>query len=241
LTGEPVKWLGVASSFRLSRQFSRRREVAIGLGAYAVYLLVRAAVVNRRGRARAARNAQRIVAFERRLGLHVEPELQSLLFPRHRRLVAVLNVAYVTLNVALTVGGLMRLFFARHPAFHRIRSATAVGMLAAQPAFLFFPVEPPRKLEHLVDTIEEVTGVDLESGVIVRLYNPIAAMPSIHMVFAVCTSAGVLSSSERRGVRAVAYSYPPAVAFTVLVTANHYVVDILAGTALALVALRLVP
>jgi hypothetical protein len=112
-------------------------------------------------------------------------------------------------------------------------------MLAAQPAFLLFPVEPPRKLEHLVDTIEEVTGVDLESGLIVRLYNPIAAMPSIHMVFAVCTSAGVLASSDRPGARGAAYAYPPAVAFTVLVTANHYVLDILAGTALALVALRL--
>ena len=44
-----------------------------------------------------------------------------------------------------------------------------------------------------MDTIEEVTGVDLESGSVVRLYNPIAAMPSIHMIFAVCTSAGVLA------------------------------------------------
>lgn len=220
-------------------RFSGRRETAIGLGAYAVYLLVRAGVMGRGGRARAARNAQRVVALERRLGLHVEPELQALLLPRRRRLVAVLNVAYVTLNIALTVGVLMRLFFTRHPSFHRIRRATSIAMLGAQPAFLLFPVEPPRKLEHLVDTIEEVTGLDLDTGVIVRLYNPIAAMPSIHMVFAICTSAGVLASTGAPAVRTAAYAYPPAVAFTVLATANHYVLDILAGTGLALTALRL--
>jgi hypothetical protein len=151
----------------------------------------------------------------------------------------VLNVAYVTLNIVLTVGVLMRLFLRRHPAFHHARRATAIGMLAAQPVFLLLPTEPPRKQEHLVDTIEEVTGIDLDARVIVQLYNPIAAMPSVHMVFAICSSFAVLASSEVPLVRALAYSYPSGVAFTVLVTANHYLLDVLAGTALALVATRL--
>ena len=38
-------------------RFSRRREVAIGLGVYAVYLTVRHLVVNEEGRRKAARNA----------------------------------------------------------------------------------------------------------------------------------------------------------------------------------------
>ena len=78
---------------RRGRRFSGRREVAIGLGAYALYLGVRALVVNERGRRRARRNAERIVAVERRLGIHVEPALQRLLLPR-TRLVAGLNVGY---------------------------------------------------------------------------------------------------------------------------------------------------
>jgi hypothetical protein len=75
-----------------TRCFCARREVAIGLGVYAAYLLVRRLVVNEEGRRLAARNAERIVALERRLGMDVEPDLQALLLPR-RRLVAVLNVA----------------------------------------------------------------------------------------------------------------------------------------------------
>ena len=218
-------------------RFSGRREVAIGLGAYAAYLLVRAACVGPRGRERAARNAGRIVDLERRVGIQLEPAAQALLVPRRRRLVAGLNVAYVTLNVVLTVGVLMRLFLARHPCFHAHRRAAVLGTLAAQPVFVLFPVEPPRKQEHLVDTVEGVTGLDLDSGPIVELYNPIAAMPSIHMVFAVCTSAALLASSESPLTRAAAGCYPPGVAFTALVTANHYVLDVVAGTALALGAL----
>jgi hypothetical protein len=222
---------------RRGRRYSTRREVAIGLGAYAVYLLVRHAVVNERGRAEAARNAERVVAVERRLGIHVEPKLQALLLPR-RRLIAVLNVAYVTLNVGLTVGWLIRLFRRRHPEFHRLRRAAVLTTLGAQPVFLFFPVAPPRTLDHFVDTIEEVSGVDLDRGLIAQLYDPIAAMPSIHVAYAVVIASGIAATSGSALARALAPGYPPLVAAIVFVTANHYVLDAIAGAGLALVASR---
>jgi hypothetical protein len=222
---------------RRARGFSRRREVAIGLGVYAVYLLVRRAVVNERGRVDAARNAERIVALERTLGMHVEPRLQALLLPR-RRLIAILNVAYVTLNVGLTVGWLIRLFRRQDTNFHRLRRAAVLTTLGAQPAFLFFPVAPPRTLEHFVDTIEEVSGVDLDRGLVAQLYDPIAAMPSIHIAYAVVTAAGIAETSGSALARALAPGYPPLVALVVFATANHYVLDAVAGGALALAALR---
>ena len=220
-----------------TRGFSTRREVAIGLGVYSAYLLVRRAVVNERGRARAARNAERIVALERRLGFDVEPRLQALLLPR-RRLMAVLNVAYVTLNVGLTVGWLIRLFRRRDPDFHRLRGAAVLTTLGAQPVFLFFPVAPPRTLDHFVDTIEEVSGIDLDRGLIAQLYDPIAAMPSIHVAYAVVTAAGIAETSSSALARALAPGYPPVVAAVVFATANHYVLDAVAGAGLGLVALR---
>jgi len=219
-------------------RFSARREVAIGLAAYAVALAVRAAVARPGGRRRARQNAGRLVALERQLGIHVEPELQRLLLPR-RRLLAVLNVLYVTVNVGLTVGWLMRLFARRHPEFHRLRGALVLSTLGAQCVFLPFPCDPPRALPHLVDTIADVTRFDLDSGLVVRLYNPVAAMPSIHLAWAVVTSAGVLAASDGPVVRAAARAYPGAVAFTVVVTANHYVLDVAAGAALGAGALAL--
>jgi hypothetical protein len=220
------------------RRFSGRREVAIGLGIYGAYLAVRHLVVNADGQRKAAENAQRIVALERRLGIHVEPEVQAILLPR-RRAVAVLNVAYVTLNVGLTVGWLMRLFRRRDPEYHRLRRAAALATLGAQPVFLLFPTAPPRTLDHFVDTIADVSGVDLDKGVVARLYDPIAAMPSIHITYAVVTAAGIVQTSRSPLAKALAPAYPPAVAFVIFATANHYVLDALAGAALGLAGLRL--
>jgi hypothetical protein len=232
------KYVGCDGELRVRRRFSGRREVAIGLGIYGAYLTVRHLVVNADGQRRAAENADRIVALERRLGIHVEPEVQAILLPR-RRVVAVLNVAYVTLNVGLTVGWLMRLFRRRDPEYHRLRRAAALATLGAQPVFLLFPTAPPRTLDHFVDTIADVTGVDLDKGVVARLYDPIAAMPSIHITYSVVTAAGIIQTSRSPLAKALAPAYPPAVAFVIFATANHYVLDALAGAALGLAGLRL--
>lgn len=222
---------------RRARRYSTRREVALGLGVYAAYLLVRRAVVNDRGRAAATANARRIVTLERSLGLHVEPQLQALLLPQ-RRLIAVLNVAYVTLNVGLTVGWLIRLFRGKHPQFHRLRRAAVLTTLGAQPIFLFFPVAPPRTLEEFVDTIEEVSGIDLDRGLVAQLYDPIAAMPSIHVAYAIVTASGIAATSDSGIARALAPAYPPVVAAVVFATANNYVLDAVAGALLAGLGLR---
>ena len=172
------------------------------------------------------------------MGLHFEPKLQALLLPR-RRFIAILNVAYVTLNVGLTVGWLIRLFRRRDARFHRLRRGAVLTTLGAQPVFLFFPVAPPRTLEHFVDTIEEVSGIDLDRGLVAQLYDPIAAMPSIHVAYAIVTAAGITETSDSALARALAPGYPPLVSVVVFATANHYVLDAVAGAALGLAALRL--
>lgn len=219
-----------------AQRFSGRREAAVGLGSYALYLGVRALVVGERGRARAERNARRVCELEERLGLDVEPRVQERLLP-HRRLLAALNVSYVTLNVVLTVGRLMLLYRRRDPAFHRLRRAAALSLVGACPVFLLFPCDPPRALDHFVDTVGEV--LDLDSGLVVRLYNPVAAMPSIHLAFAVVTGAGLVQAGHSPLVRALGVAYPPAVLWAVVATANHYVLDGIAGSGLALAALRI--
>jgi hypothetical protein len=219
------------------RRFDGRREVAIGLGVYAAYLLVRQVKLRTQGRAKAERNAERVVALERRLGIHVEPALQGLLLPQ-RRLLAVLNVAYVTLNVLLTIGWLMLLFRRRDPAFFRFRRAAALATLGAQPVFLFFPVAPPRSLDHMTDTLREVSGFDIDKGLVAEVYDPLAALPSIHLAFAVVTAAGLADAARTPAVRRLAPAYPSAVAGIVFVTGNHYVLDAVAGWALGRLALR---
>jgi hypothetical protein len=220
------------------RRFSRRREAALAAGVYGAYMLVRRAVVTDSGWRRARGNARRVAGLERRLGIDVEAALQRVLLPRRRTLVVV-NVAYVTLNSLLTAGWPVLLYTRRDPEFHRLRRAVALSILGASPVFLAFPCDPPRRGEGFTDTIRDVTGIDLDLGPLARFHNPVAAMPSIHMAFAIVTATGIAQTARSPALRRLAPLYPPAVAFTVFATANHYVLDAVAGTALGAAALRL--
>jgi len=159
------------------RTFSLRREIALGLGVYALYLAVGRLVMRRGGRMRARANAERIVALEERLGVDVEPVVQGALL-RFPRLVHGLNVGYGLLNVTLTVGWLVFLYRRRDDGYHRFRRTCLLAHVGAQPVFLLLPTAPPRVLEGFVDTLSEVSGLDLEHPFLLRFYNPVAAMPS---------------------------------------------------------------
>jgi len=220
------------------RRFSLRREVTLGLLVYGVYLLVRTVVLGANGRERARRNGERVVALEERLGLHVEPSVQRALL-RFPRVVHGLNLGYAVFNVGLTVGWLVLLYRRRDPDYHRLRRACVLAHLGAQPVFLLFPTAPPRVLEGFVDTLSEVSGVDLEQPFLVRFYNPVAAMPSLHVTFAVLTAGGIAARAESPAVKAVAHAYPPLVSLVVAGTGNHYVLDLVAGAALGAAARRI--
>lgn len=215
-----------------------RREVAIGIGAYAAYLLVRRAVWNERGRERAATNARRIVDVERVVGIDVEADVQRFML-RVPGLVHGLNAGYAAGNVALSVGWLLRLYFRDDPAFVAERRALVIAFGAALPFFALYPTAPPRTLDGFVDTLGG-DGAGLDHPRLVRLYNPIAAMPSHHVAFAVVTGVGLARRARTRRARAGWTAYPGAVAVVVIATANHFVADVIGGALVGAVARRIV-
>jgi len=190
--------------------------------------------MNPTGRDQAKRNAEKILAAEQRLGCDIEPRVQELAL-RAPRTVGVLNVGYALCNTALSVGWLMFLFRRRDPAFQRERRALLAAFLGALPVFLVLPTAPPRHQEGFVDTLE-ASGVDLDHPELVRFYNPIAAMPSHHVAFAVVTGMGLASRSVHALRRAAWWGYAPAVGMIVVATGNHYALDVIAGAALGTIA-----
>lgn len=213
---------------------SGRREIALGLGTYAGYLVVRRFVWTDDGRDRAARNARRVAAIERRLHIDVERRAQSLAL-RRPGLIDALNACYAAGNVGLTVGWLLRLYCRGDLAYRAERRAALVAFGGALPFFAFLPTAPPRTLDGFVDTMA-ARGVALDHPLLVRFYNPIAAVPSQHVAFAVVTGLG-LAHRARGPLRCLAWrSYPAVVALVVIATANHFVVDVAAGAALGAVA-----
>ena len=210
------------------------RELAIGAACLGGYYAVRRLVWNDRGRNRAARNADRVVAIEERLGLRIEPAVQRAAL-RHRRLVKMFNLGYAVGNLALSVGWLIVLHHRRSPAFVRERRAAVVAFAGALPFFLALPTAPPRSRGDQVDTLLD-QGIDLEHAALVHLYNPIAAMPSHHVAFAVVTGFGMARSARSPLVRAAGTVYPAAVAAVVVGTGNHYTLDVIAGAVLGAAA-----
>lgn len=212
-------------------------EVLVGLSCYAAYLAVRRHVWNDRGRERARTNAARVLEFERRVGVAIEPPVQQAAL-RVPGITAFLNGSYAAGNVALSVGWLMLLFGRRDPAFARERSAAVVAFAGALPVFALLPTAPPRVLDGFVDTFGG-PGRGLDDPRLVRFYNPIAALPSHHLAFATVTGLGLAARRRSKVGRLSWRAYPAAVAVVVVATANHFVVDVLAGAALGLLARRI--
>jgi PAP2 superfamily len=66
---------------------------------------------------------------------------------------------------------------------------------------------------------------------VTSLINQYAAMPSLHVGWAIWCAAAVVATTHSRW-RHLAWLYPAATTFVVMATANHYLLDALAGAVL---------
>jgi hypothetical protein len=209
--------------------------VALGLGAYVAYLAVRRAVLTPAGRARARRNARRLIALERRLGVDLEGRVQAAAV-RGPGIAHTLHAGYAAANLGLSVVWLITLQRRGDPGYRRERRAALAAFLGALPVFLALPTAPPRTEPGFVVDTMAATGIDIEHPHLVRFYNPIAAMPSHHVAFAVVTGIGLAARSRSPLGRVAWRAYPALVALVVIATGNHYVLDVPAGAALGALA-----
>ena len=90
------------------------------------------------------------------------------------------------------------------------------------------------------DTLGQVSGLNHGSGLIQLAANPYAAMPSLHAADALIVGV-VLFSVCRNLFAKVAWALWPAwVWFSVMATANHFWLDVVAGIGVALLAMAIV-
>jgi hypothetical protein len=124
----------------------------------------------------------------------------------------------------------------RHPIAYRwFRNAFlwsgAIGLLI----FILYPVAPPRYLPGFVDTMKH-GGMDLDDSLVASLYNPFAAMPSLHVAWALLNGSALMRFARTRWLRVCGLLWPVVMSLIVLMTANHYLLDILGGITLGLAA-----
>jgi hypothetical protein len=211
---------------------SGRRQLAGIGGALLAYLAVR--FVTQGDRPRALDHGRDILGFERALGLDIERGVQDALIG-HSAIRELSTLFYAwgywpTLAVALVW------LWRRSPRWFEVfRDALVLSGLAGLIVFALYPAAPPRMLPGFTDTVRE-SGQHLVAHPS-AFTNPYAALPSFHagwfFLATVVLARAARTARARRALLAVA----PLMSIAVVVTANHYVVDVLLGVGLSCGAL----
>ena len=176
----------------------------------------------------ATRHAHSILDLERHLGVAVEATVQRAL--ENTPELWVLNHLYLAAQLVVVPGALVLLYRRARPLYVRLRNTVLATWLVSVPVYAAFPVAPPRLAGiGMVDTITSQTGFALNSKLTTSLYNQLAAVPSLHVGFAVAVGIALAAATSRRVLKALALLWGPVVGLAVVATGNHYLFDIAAG------------
>jgi hypothetical protein len=190
----------------------------------------------------AVAHGRSLLTLERSLGIAPELSLNRWL-ATHHTLGVVASYYYDNAHFVLTFGLLAWLWWRRAEAYRPLRSALVAINLIGLAVFWRYPVAPPRMLSHgFTDTIASSHALgSWHTGSLAADADQLAAMPSLHLAWAAWCALVLWTVSSRRWVRLAAIAYPCLTAVVVLATANHYLLDVLAGlatTALAVAGVR---
>jgi membrane-associated phospholipid phosphatase len=110
--------------------------------------------------------------------------------------------------------------------------------LLAMTIFALLPVAPPRLVptSGVVDTLYLYSTSNYHSGILSFVTDQYAALPSLHIGYALFLSLAVFLLTTNRLARVLAAVYPVIVLAAILITGNHYLLDAVAGAAVLAVA-----
>jgi membrane-associated phospholipid phosphatase len=215
-------------------------DVLVVAGGVGTYFGVRGLTAGDAGVARD--HAQDVMAVERALGLDVEADVQSLLVGVEG-LTTVANWVYIWGHWPVIALTLLWLALHDRTLFLRLRNAMVASGLMGLCVYTTYPVAPPRLADMgFVDTITEQSRSYrvLQPPAFVNQY---AAMPSLHVGWDLVVGMTLAAAAGSLALRTVGRVMPALMAAATVVTANHYVLDVLVGAAFGLagwaVALRL--
>ena len=204
------------------------RQLFLLLGCYAAYDVARVVV---RGRdVTAIADAKAIINTEKALHMYVEPFIQAKVSYLH---VAVqgMNWFYANAHLPATILILTWIYLYRHETWSFFRNWFLTMNALAMTVFAILPVAPPRLVptSGVVDTLFLYSPHNYSTGILSFVTNQYAALPSLHIGYAVFLSLTVFLLSSNRVARTLAVLYPIIVLLAIVVTGNHYLLDAAGG------------
>lgn len=219
----------LASATRLPAWARPLPEALLLVALYAAYRSTRNLLGSARGQAVA--RGQAIERFESRLHLDPERALNHFV-AAHPVLATICDYDYAAAHFVITLIVMALLYRMHRPTARRLAVAWYLTNLLALLGFWLYALAPPRLLPGggFIDTVVVFhTWGSWGTGAVASASNQYAAMPSLHIAWASWCAVGIWQLSRRGWVRLLGVCYPLATLFVVLGTANHYLVDAVAG------------
>jgi hypothetical protein len=195
--------------------------------------------------ARSKADLRRGPALDHGVGLlHLEHALRidvehaaNLWVTSHRLLSLVATDIYQFAHVTVTLSVLAWCWWRRPELYRPARNALVAINLVGLTVFLLLPVAPPRLLPGygFVDAVAQA-GYGTNHGGPVPA-DQYGALPSLHLGWAVWATVIAMRMLPAVRWRHLCWAYPALVTVVVVVTGNHYLLDAVAGTTVALTAL----
>ena len=222
LTGAPVVIGGRARTLRASG----RAQALLFVAAFVLYRVAYGLTAAPADIAQ--RHGGSILSAERVLGLAIEREIQHALHP----LAGFLTGVYICAQFLVIWLVLAWCWRGARPVYRRLRAAVLGSWIAAIACFASWPAAPPRFVPSagVSNSLADAFGNTAEHAT--ALYNPYAAMPSLHCAFALLAGLALWRAVPGPW-RLLGFLWPAAVATATVATGNHWILDVLAGFALA--------
>jgi membrane-associated phospholipid phosphatase len=178
-------------------------------------------------------HAHDLLALEKDLGLDVEKGAQTLLVALDP-LVTLANWVYIWGHWPAIAATFVWLALHDRRVFLRLRNAMIASGAMGLCVYTTYPVAPPRLAGRgFVDTVTEQSGSYrvLQPPAFVNQY---AAMPSLHVGWDLLVGLALVAATSTVLMRTVGRLMPVVMAAATVLTANHYVLDVIAGAAFGL-------
>lgn len=239
-----VRWLGIAAVFLVLAYRARGKlsapalawELGLVLLAYLSYFAVRG--LTEGSVAKAQENAELVMSLERAIGMSWESDLQQFIIDQHA-FVTLANWLYVWGHWPLIAVAAIWLYVGNAKSYRLFRNAFFISGAMGLVVFALFPVAPPRLADgEIVDTVGLYSGAyrTLQPTAFVNQY---AAVPSFHFGWNLLVAIAVMRNTTSVHLKVAAPFVPIVMLFSIVMTGNHYVIDAVAGAALALSGLAI--
>ena len=227
MLGSPER--AVRASYRTLR--AALLEIGVVLGGVVAYFGIRG--LTSENPAAAIDHAHDIVRLEQWLGLDLEDEMQLWVLDSDP-ITTVANWIYIWGHWPVIFATFVFLALKHRTIYLRLRNAMMISGGMGLCVYTTYPVAPPRLAElGMVDTVTEQSHAYriLQPPAFVNQY---AAMPSLHVGWDLLVGLALIAAASALWLRTVGRLMPVLMAFATVLTANHYLLDVLGGIAFAL-------